>query len=71
MTIWVFHNPQTPGNPNLNAVRRSSSISEVDGRQKVMNLRNIQLTSSYMYNGVFKTLGQVVHFYNTGDVLPP
>ncbi len=74
-------NPQIPnspeadpgllGNPNLDAVRGEPSlIAEVQGRHKVMSLRNIELTAPYMHNGVFKTLEEVVHFYNTRDVLP-
>lgn len=74
-------NPQIPdrpeadkgllGNPNLDDVRgEPSSVAEVEGRQKVMSLRNIQLTAPYMHNGVFKTLEEVVHFYNTRDILP-
>ena len=58
------------GNPNLDAIRgEPSSIAEVEGRQKVMSLRNIELTAPYMHNGVFKTLKEVVHVYNTRDVL--
>ena len=43
-------------------------VGEV-GKQKVMSLRNIELTAPYMHNGVFQTLEQVVHFYNTRDIL--
>jgi len=48
---------------------RPGRYIEVEGRQKVMSLRNIELTAPYMHNGVFKTLEEVVHFYNTRDVL--
>jgi len=46
------------------------------GREKVPTLRNLDKrgfatgVKSYMHNGVFKSLEQVVHFYNTRDVLP-
>jgi len=40
-----------------------------NGRFKTPHLRNINLTGPYMHNGVLKTLKQVVHFYNTRDVL--
>ncbi len=46
------------------------------GKQKVPTLRNVDLRpfagaiKAYMHNGVFKSLEQVVHFYNTRDVLP-
>ena len=42
-----------------------------DGRFKSEHLRNIELTPPYMHNGVLTDLWQVVHFYNTRDVLPP
>ncbi|MGB3209067.1 MAG: cytochrome c peroxidase [Desulforhopalus sp.] len=41
-----------------------------DGKFKVMSLRNIEFTAPYAHNGVFQTLEQIVHFYNTRDVLP-
>ncbi len=80
--LGVPPNPQIPGNPafdagllgnpNLELVRDvASSIDELEGRQKVMSLRNIALTPPYMHNGVFKTLEEVVHFYNTRDTLGP
>lgn len=46
------------------------------GKVKVPTLRNVDLRPSpldikaYMHNGVFKSLEEVVHFYNTRDVLP-
>lgn len=39
------------------------------GKHKVMSLRNIAITPPYGHNGVFATLEQIVHFYNTRDVL--
>jgi len=46
------------------------------GKQKVPTLRNVDRrppgggVKAYMHNGVFKSLREVVHFYNTRDVLP-
>ena len=40
------------------------------GKFKVPTLRNIALTAPYMHNGVFKTLEEVVEFYNTRDIDP-
>jgi len=40
-----------------------------DGKFKVMTLRNIALTAPYSHNGYFKTLKDIVHFYNTRDIL--
>lgn len=41
---------------------------EQAGKFRVSTLRNIELTAPYMHNGVFKTLKEVVEFYNTRDV---
>ncbi len=38
---------------------------EENGKFRVPTLRNVALTSPYMHNGVFKTLYEVVAFYNT------
>jgi cytochrome c peroxidase len=46
------------------------------GKMKVPTLRNVDLrpypgaVRAYMHNGVFKSLEEVVRFYNTRDVLP-
>jgi cytochrome c peroxidase len=46
------------------------------GKMRVPTLRNVDLRpfvgaiKAYMHNGVFKSLEEVVHFYNTRDVLP-
>jgi cytochrome c peroxidase len=46
------------------------------GTFQVASLRNVAMKTrtsfvkSYMHNGYFKNLAQVVHFYNTRDVLP-
>ncbi len=53
------------GNPNVPLVQQGVSR----GLQKAPTLRNIELTAPYMHNGVFRDLKQVVHFYNTRDVL--
>jgi cytochrome c peroxidase len=39
-----------------------------NGKFRVPTLRNVAVTAPYMHNGVFKTLFQVVAFYNTRDV---
>lgn len=41
-----------------------------NGKFKVPTLRNIANTAPYTHNGVFTTLQQVVHFYNTRDTDP-
>ena len=50
--------------------------SEFDGRFRVATLRNVDkrprpdFVKAYMHNGYFKSLKEVVHFYNTRDRLP-
>jgi cytochrome c peroxidase len=50
--------------------------AENDGKQKVPTLRNVDLrpdqgfVKAYAHNGYFKTLKQIVHFYNTRDAKP-
>jgi cytochrome c peroxidase len=50
--------------------------SENYGKQKVPTLRNVDrrpnaaFVKAYAHNGYFKTLKQVVHFYNTRDARP-
>ena len=86
MTDYTYDNigvPPNPKNPALlsNAAFRdlglggAFNLPERFGAQKVPTLRNLDRrvgngAKSYMHNGVFKTLEQVVHFYNTRDVLP-
>jgi cytochrome c peroxidase len=47
---------------------------ENDGKHKVPSVRNVDkrfgpgFPKAFMHNGVFKTLAEVVHFYNTRDV---
>ena len=42
--------------------------ADVDGAFKVPTLRNIAKTAPYGHNGVFASLAEIVHFYNTRDV---
>ena len=50
--------------------------AENNGKQKVPTLRNVDLrpepgfVKAYTHNGYFKTLKQIVHFYNTRDLKP-
>lgn len=41
-----------------------------NGKFRVPTLRNVGITDPYMHNGVFKSLFEVVAFYNTRDVAP-
>ena len=59
-----------------NRVEYQQYAAENYGKQKVPTLRNVDLRPSlefvkaYTHNGYFKTLKQVVHFYNTRDLKP-
>lgn len=44
------------------------SKEEENGKFRVPTLRNIALTAPYGHNGYFKTLREIVHFYNVRDV---
>ena len=80
MTDFSYDNIGVPENVNIAAgpqpaledaplVKANGDAAAEEGKQKVMSLRNIEITAPYMHNGVFQTLEQVVHFYNTRDVL--
>lgn len=75
--LGVPQNLLIPGTPIDQGLGGRPDIAAVDpnglqiGKHKVMTLRNIELTPPYAHNGVFTTLEQIVHFYNTRDVLPP
>jgi len=53
-----------------------SLAPKFDGKFQVPTLRNVDMrprpdfVKAYMHNGYFKSLREVVHFYNTRDVLP-
>ena len=75
--------PRNPENPfySLSSELNPDGFSFVDlglgetvndlaqnGKFRVPTLRNVAITPPYMHNGVFKTLFNVVAFYNTRDV---
>jgi cytochrome c peroxidase len=70
-------NLNIPGTPVDLGLGARPDIAAIDpnglqlGKHKVMGLRNIALTPPYGHNGVFQSLEQIVHFYNTRDALPP
>lgn len=74
--IGVPRNTRIPGNPEPNpglggrsdVAALTPGGSEV-GKHKVMPLRNIAITPPYAHNGVFGTLEEITHFYNTRDTL--
>ncbi len=80
LTDFTYDNLGIPVNPQIAALQGVPSlppdlglgarIPGEDGKFKVMPLRNIAVTAPYGHNGYFKTLKDIVHFYNTRDVLP-
>ena len=76
--------PANPDNPSLRAdpgfrdlgVGGATQEPGEYGKQKVPTLRNLNkrgirgAPKAYMHNGALKSIAQVVHFYNTRDVLP-
>jgi len=74
--IGLPRNVNIPGNPEpslglggrSDIAARDSAGGDI-GKHKVMSLRNIAITAPYGHNGVFKTLEQITHFYNTRDTL--
>ena len=59
--------PDAPVDLGLGAVLDPPDPAE-NGKFKVMSLRNIGLTPPYAHNGIFKSLKEITHFYNTRDV---
>ncbi|HET6378756.1 MAG TPA: cytochrome c peroxidase [Methylocella sp.] len=74
--IGVPRNLNIPGNPEPDeGLGGRPDIAAADpqgleiGKHKVMTLRNIAITPPYGHNGVFTSLEQIMHFYNTRDTL--
>ena len=73
--LGVPQNVNIPGQPIDPGLGGRADIAANDplgmqlGKHKVMTLRNIELTPPYAHNGVFATLEDIVHFYNTRDTL--
>lgn len=85
-TDFTYDNIGVPANPQNPALIANGfidyglggALNDADryGAHKVPTLRNMDKrpsvfdAKSYMHNGAFKNIAQVVHFYNTRDVLP-
>ncbi|MDO9107194.1 MAG: cytochrome c peroxidase [Methylovulum sp.] len=74
--IGLPRNLNIPGTPEPDlGLGGRADIRKIDpdraelGKHKVMSLRNIAITPPYGHNGVFATLEQITHFYNTRDTL--
>lgn len=72
-TANEFRNIGLFNGKNLNDSGRSIVSGKADdiGKFKTSSLRNIAITSPYMHNGMFKTLDEVIDFYNdTRKIVP-
>lgn len=85
LTDFTFDNLGVPANPMNPATLRGGfrdfglggflNDGEFNGAHKVPTLRNLDkrpdplAVKSYMHNGALRSIEQVVHFYNTRDVL--
>lgn len=79
-TDFKYHNIGIPKNPEFPITNNSVDLglggptgghpndAGDKGKFKTSHLRNIAKTAPYMHNGIFKTLKEVVHFYNTRDI---
>lgn len=72
-TASEFRNIGLFDGKNLNDSGRYNVSRQVEdiGKFKTSSLRNIAITAPYMHNGIFKTLDEVIEFYNdTKKVVP-
>ncbi len=76
-TDFTYDNLGIPVNQNLNVLNKDykqdlglgpivKKASE-NGKFKVPTLRNVDITAPYFHNGIFKTLEEVMEFYNSRD----
>jgi len=79
-TNFKYYNVGTPANPdnpdNTQDLGLGAIVNETDqeGKFKTPTLRNIDLTSPYMHNGVYETLEEVVRHYDiqvTNEFITP
>lgn len=72
-TTNEFRNIGLFNGKNLNDSGRAAITGKKEdiGKFKVGSLRNIAVTAPYMHNGMFKTLEEVIDFYNNpGKIIP-
>jgi cytochrome c peroxidase len=72
-TAQEFRNVGLFNGKNLNDSGRSivSGKPEDVGKFKTPSLRNTEVTAPYMHNGMFKTLEEVIDFYNDTEKIVP
>jgi len=67
-TIPTQYNPAGASFIDL-GLQNTTNDSGTAGFFKTPSLRNVAITGPYFHNGVFNTLKEVVHFYNTRDTV--
>ena len=69
-TIAVLQGQAAETDLGLGGFLQSKGFDAADvvGAFKVPSLRNVARTAPYGHNGVFRSLPEIVHFYNTRDV---
>ncbi|MCC6727047.1 MAG: cytochrome-c peroxidase [Saprospiraceae bacterium] len=63
-----LYNGKDLNDPGRSAITRNPADL---GKFKVAGLRNVALTAPYMHNGMFKTLDEVIDFYNDPSKVVP
>jgi len=73
LTLDEFRNIGLFNGKDLNDSGRAviSGKKEDAGKFKIAGLRNIAITAPYMHSGIFKTLREVIDFYNEPDKVVP
>jgi cytochrome c peroxidase len=72
-TLFEFRNVGLFNGKDLNDSGRAVISGDMQdmGKFKTPTLRNVEITTPYMHNGMFKTLRQVIDFYNDpGKIVP-
>ena len=70
-TDFVFHNNGLEAMPKDSGLMRITGRPEDLGLMKTPTLRNLSFTAPYMHDGRFKTLMEVIEFYNSGTKNSP
>jgi cytochrome c peroxidase len=65
--IGLFDGKQLNDSGRFAVTKRKEDI----GKFKTSSLRNVSVTAPYMHNGIFKTLEEVIEFYNDTKQLVP
>lgn len=70
-TNFMFHNTGMDEVPQDSGLYRITGNPADIGKFKTPSLRNLVFTAPYMHDGRFKTLEEVIEFYNSGIKMSP